>query len=194
MPSHSLDREKRILEYLHNNKKASIQDLAEAFNVSVMTIHRDLGKLEIAGHVQKKHGGVILLDTSMGGSSQHPCDMCQKPVSERTMFLVTLENGEQRRACCAHCGLMLQSRTPQVWQSLTPDFLHGHMVSAGQAVFLIESDLNICCVPSILTFGSWQDAEKFQKGFGGQLLGMDEALQYFHGTMNMPSGMSVRKK
>ncbi len=194
MPSHSLDREKRILEYLHNNKKASIQDLAEAFNVSAMTIHRDLDKLETAGHVQKRHGGVILMDPSMGVSSRYSCDMCQKPASERTMFLVTLENGEQRRACCAHCGLMLQSRTPHVWQSLTPDFLHGHMVSAGQAWFVVGSDLNICCVPSILAFGSRQDAEKFQKGFGGQLLGMNEAIQYLHGMVNMPSGVSVRRK
>jgi DeoR family transcriptional regulator, copper-sensing transcriptional repressor len=49
--------------------------------------------------------------------------------------------------------------------------------------------LNICCVPSVLTFGSRQEAEKFQKGFGGQLLGMDETVKHLQGMMHMHSGM-----
>ncbi|MBK9778682.1 MAG: DeoR family transcriptional regulator [Anaerolineales bacterium] len=35
MAANSLDREKQILEYLHNNGSASIQQLAEAFGVSI---------------------------------------------------------------------------------------------------------------------------------------------------------------
>lgn len=67
---------------------------------------------------------------------------------------------------------------------MTTDFLHGHMISANQAFYLIGSDLNICCVPSILSFGSKQEAEKFQTGFGGKLAGMDEAIQFLLGTDN----------
>ncbi len=50
------------------------------------------------------------------------------------------------------------------------------MVSANQAVYVVGSDLNVCCVPSALSFGSQQEAEKFSKGFGGRVVNMKEAL------------------
>ncbi len=190
MAANSLDREKQILEYLHNNGSASIQQLAEAFGVSNMTIHRDLNKLAESGQVLKKHGGAVL--SSSSGRVQEEasvCAMCRKPVSQRTVFIVKLDNGEELRACCAHCGLMLQSRSQNAWQSLTADYLFGHMISAGQAFYLIGSELNVCCVPSVLVFGSGSDAEKFQKGFGGQIFNMDETLKHLSGMMHMHSGM-----
>lgn len=183
MPYSSIDREKKILELLQTQGSASIQELAEAFDVSNMTIHRDLNKMELAGHIQKKHGGVTLADKP-AVSGEYACTMCNKPVSERTIFIVQLESGEQKHACCAHCGLMIQGQSKDAWQSLTADYLFGHMVSANQAFFVMGSDINVCCVPSILSFGSKQDAEKFQKGFGGILMNMNEAIHQLHGMMH----------
>ena len=189
MSPNSLDREKRILEYLHEWGSASIQKLAETLGVSNMTVHRDLNRLMATGQVQKKHGGVTLPSAGIRTQEHYVCAMCGKPVSPRTVFIVKLDDGEELRACCAHCGLMLQSRSQNAWQSLTADYLYGHMLSAGQAFYLIGSELNICCVPSVLAFSSRQDAEKFQKGFGGQLLGMDETVQHMRGMMHMQPGM-----
>jgi len=45
----SLDREKKIVEILHRQGKASILELVETFGVSSMTIHRELDKLAEAG-------------------------------------------------------------------------------------------------------------------------------------------------
>lgn len=179
----SIDREKKILELLQQQGSASIQELVDAFGVSNMTIHRDLNKLMEAGHIQKKHGGVTLASKSpISGEGQ--CAMCGKPNLERTVFILSLENGEQKRACCVHCGLMIQSQTKNVWQSLTTDYLHGHKISANQAFYLLGSDLSICCVPSILSFGSQKEAEKFRKGFGGRIANMDETLNYLHTMMH----------
>ncbi len=183
MPYSSIDREKKILEFLQTQGSASIQELADAFDVSNMTIHRDLNKLEQSGQIQKKHGGVTLAGKP-AGAGEYTCAMCNKPVSERTVFIVQLENGEQKRACCAHCGLMIQSQSGDTWQSLTPDYLHGHMASANQAIYVIGSELNICCVPSVLSFGAQQEAEKFQKGFGGTLFTIDEAIRHLQGMMH----------
>ncbi len=183
MPYSSIDREKKILELLQKQGSASIQELAEAFDVSNMTIHRDLNKMEQAGQIQKKHGGVTLADKS-SGTGEYVCAMCNKPVLGRTVFIVQIENGEQKRACCAHCGLMIQSQSKNAWQSLTADYLYGHMISANQAIYVIGSELNICCVPSVLSFGTQQEAEKFQKGFGGNLLNMKQAIQHLHGMMH----------
>lgn len=186
MPVNSIHREKQILEYLRTEGGASIHQLAGAFGVSNMTIHRDLNRLAEGGLIQKRHGGALLVDVL--DDKEPACAMCGKPVSPRTVFIVKFENGAEKRACCAHCGLMLQSRAANVWQSLTADYLYGHMISAGQAFYLTGSDVNICCVPSVLAFGSRREAEKFQKGFGGRLLDMEAALEHLRGTMHADSG------
>jgi predicted transcriptional regulator len=175
----SIDREKKIVEILQKQGSASIQELVEAFGVSSMTIHRELDKLAEAGIVQKKHGGVVLSDQSPARNANQ-CAMCNKTISERTVFIVRLESGEQKRACCAHCGLMIQSQSKDALQSLTADYLHGHIISADQADYVLGSDLTICCVPSVLSFGSRQNAEKFQKGFGGTIANIEETIQYLH--------------
>ena len=173
--SSTLNREKTIIEILQRQGNASIQELAEACGVSSMTIHRELDKLAEAGLIQKKHGGAALAEPS-----PNQCAMCGKPVSARTVFIVQLESGEQKRACCAHCGLMIQNHAKDTQQSLTADYLRGHILSAGQAVYLLNSEMAVCCMPSVLTFGSRQDAEKFQKGFGGKIANMQEAVEYLH--------------
>lgn len=175
---HSASREQNILELLKTQGSASIQELTEALQVSAMTVHRDLNRMAAAGLLQKTHGGAMLTTASTSG-----CAMCGKSVHERTVFLFSLPNGEQRRACCAHCGLMLQQGTPGASQAMTADFLHGHIVSAGQAVFLLESELTVCCVPSVLSFGSRTEAERFQKGFGGRLADFKGTLSFLHETM-----------
>jgi DeoR family transcriptional regulator, copper-sensing transcriptional repressor len=182
MTSSSIDRDKRIIEHVQERGNATIQELADVFGVSNMTIHRDLNKLTASGILHKKHGGVSLVDNS-SNSKKEQCAMCNKATSTRTVFIVQLENGDQKHACCAHCGLMLQTQMKKVSQSLTADYLHGHMISATQAIYVFGSDLNICCVPSVLSFGSQQDAEKFQKGFGGKLASMKNTIQYLQGTM-----------
>lgn len=181
----SINREKKIVEILQKQGNASIQELVEACGVSSMTIHRELNKLAEVGIVQKKHGGVLLVDQSPADNINQ-CAMCNKRISERTVFIVRLQNGEQKRTCCAHCGLMMQNQFRNILQSLTAHYLYGHMVSADQAIYILGSDLTICCVPSVLGFGSQQDAEKFQRGFGGTIANIEEALHYLHEITRAP--------
>lgn len=54
------ERELKILDYLKENKKATILDLAEQFEVHSATIRRDLTKLEREKRVKRTHGGVII--------------------------------------------------------------------------------------------------------------------------------------
>lgn len=172
-------RERQILDLMTAKGSASIEELAQACSVSTMTIHRDLARLESMGRIQKRHGSAILAENPLSRSA---CAMCGKTSSGNQTFIIHLANGEQRHTCCPHCGLMLLSASQDAWQSMTIDFLHGHMISAGQATYLLASDLTVCCVPTILTFGSRPEAERFQKGFGGIIATMQEAMRSLQET------------
>ena len=181
----SSDREKQILDLIKKKGSVSIQDLSDTLSVSTMTIHRDLNRMEEKGLIRKRHGSASLAGEELGDAS---CAMCGKSTQGKRVFIIYLANGEQKTTCCAHCGLMLLTVTKGAWQSMTMDYLYGHMISANQAIYLIGCDLNVCCVPTILTFGSRQEAERFQTGFGGTLASMDDAIQFLmgmgHGTQH----------
>ncbi|MFZ5808752.1 MAG: DeoR family transcriptional regulator [Chloroflexota bacterium] len=166
-------REKRILEYLAQKEHVSIQELAAHLSVSLMTVHRDLNRLAAEGRVRKSHGEVSL---ATPGSQTSGCAMCGKLVVDRTAFMVNLGTGIQKRTCCAHCGLLLYQQIGGL--PLAADFLHDYMVSAAQAIYLIQSDLTVCCMPSVFVFGERSEAEKFRLGFGGKLVDMTEAIRF----------------
>ena len=53
------ERRQKMLEYISNNGSATITQLSKVYDVSDMTIHRDLHILETSGFIQKTYGGVI---------------------------------------------------------------------------------------------------------------------------------------
>lgn len=56
----AMERSKKILEILHNKGSVQVNDLVKLFNVSDVTIRKDLKKLDISGIITKTHGGAIL--------------------------------------------------------------------------------------------------------------------------------------
>ncbi len=166
-------RREKILQYLQEQEFLSIQELARRLDVSLMTVHRDLNVLAAEGRLEKFRGEVRRLSLS---SDENRCALCGKRLTQRTLFLLHFPDHQVKRACCAHCGLLLLAQS-QGW-ALTMDFLHEHILSATHAVYLVESELITCCVPSVLSFGSPQEAEKFRMGFGGRLCSMQEAIDF----------------
>lgn len=53
------ERQSRIERYIHQHFSVSVKELSEQFNVSPMTIRRDLELLQQKGLVVRVHGGVI---------------------------------------------------------------------------------------------------------------------------------------
>ncbi|HRE29958.1 MAG TPA: DeoR family transcriptional regulator, partial [Anaerolineales bacterium] len=97
-------RRRTILQLLQKRGSIAVSDLTKRFGVSRMTIHRDLNKLVSEGSVEKARGEVRLPKRPI--DAEEGCLMCGKPVPVRTAFVIRRDNGEQHRACCAHCGLM----------------------------------------------------------------------------------------
>lgn len=53
-------RQTQILELLNRQGEVSVRDLAERYQVSVMTVRRDLALLEESGELTRTHGGAFL--------------------------------------------------------------------------------------------------------------------------------------
>ena len=54
----TIERQRRILAWVTEQGSCTAQELATQFEVSIMTVHRDLDELERRGAVRKFHGGV----------------------------------------------------------------------------------------------------------------------------------------
>ncbi|RUS42456.1 DeoR/GlpR transcriptional regulator [Cohnella sp. AR92] len=61
-------RQHEILKLLELNQQMTIADLAEKFNVSQMTIRRDLDQLQSEGKIQRSHGGAVKVKRFMGAN------------------------------------------------------------------------------------------------------------------------------
>lgn len=61
-------RRQKLVAYLQEHHSATIQELADHFTVSHMTVRRDVDKLAASGPIKVIHGGVIFQN---GGSPEH---------------------------------------------------------------------------------------------------------------------------
>lgn len=169
-------RQLYILEWLQEQGSLTVEQLAGRFGVSAMTIHRDLHQLAAEGRVRKVRGGVVPVPAPAESAGARPrCVMCGKRASPRTAWVVTSTNGEQRHACCSHCGLLHLRHAAAVQSALAADFLYGRMVNVYQAYFVVGSDVTLCCMPSVLCLATRQEAERFRQGFGGIVMDFFEA-------------------
>jgi hypothetical protein len=95
-----------------------------------------------------------------------------------------MSDGKQHHACCAHCGLLaLPALGAAVASVLVTDYLYGRAVNARSATYVVNPALNLCCAPTTLAFQTQIDAERFQQGFGGQVLNLDDALAVLQSVM-----------
>jgi DeoR/GlpR family transcriptional regulator of sugar metabolism len=56
------ERQQKILQKIEHRRAARVSELSKLFNVSEMTIRRDLEKLSDEGLIERVHGGVLSID------------------------------------------------------------------------------------------------------------------------------------
>jgi DeoR family transcriptional regulator, copper-sensing transcriptional repressor len=182
-------RQRHILELLGARHLLTIQELAAELGVSAMTIHRDLNKLASGGRLVKTHGGAALLSPASSiASAPSSCAMCNRLVAERSAVILLSERFGRLTACCPHCGLALLERQ-NFDLMLVTDFLYCQTVSAYDATYLVGSDVAPCCRPGVLAFVGADAAERFQRGFGGQIMSFQQVRRHLHCSMSV-SGRS----
>ncbi len=170
------ERRAKLLAWLWEAHTLTIDAIAQHFHVSCMTVHRDLAELVRTGAVVKQRGRVSLRSAQPDVTADAAvCAHCGKPVHHRAAWIVTLADGRRWQACCAHCGLLELKGMMDIRSALATDFLYGQMVNVFQAAYVLGSDVTLCCVPSVLCFASRLEAERYQRGFGGQVLDFNAA-------------------
>ena len=60
-----IERQEQILEYINQTQKANTAALAAKFNVSKVTIRRDIEALAASGLIVKTHGGALATNNSL---------------------------------------------------------------------------------------------------------------------------------
>ena len=182
-----MNRKEKILEILHEKKEVTVKELANIFNVSEMTIYRDIKYLEKQGEIIRKHGS-ILLNTKENKETKtvDTCPICEKPITRAHPYKIKIENKKTLEACCEHCGFLLhkQYHDKQV-SAITYDFITENPITAFNAYYVVGSSAKPCCSPSVIPFSSKEDADKFAKGFGGKVLSFLEAYNEIVNTMNI---------
>src|SRR5512140_456923 len=100
------DRQQQILELLQTRQRISTEEIRAQFDISPATASRDIHALVLAGLAVKASLGVKLALPGDQASQEKKCSYCNGSINERTVFIIQMEDGSQRNACCCHCGLM----------------------------------------------------------------------------------------
>ncbi|MBM7097454.1 MULTISPECIES: DeoR family transcriptional regulator [Alteribacter] len=180
------ERKKRILNWIDEEEYIRITELSKRLNVSEMTIYRDIQSLSEKGLLNRSSGGVTKKHTSTHEGT-NICAYCKKGLHRRQQVQLIFKDQKVEELCCAHCGLLrYQEVDIEVSHLLCKDFLDDSTMSASMTHFLIGSDQVMnCCYPQTLPFASREQAVRFQKGFGGQLCTLKEALSELNKQMNV---------
>lgn len=192
-----LERQNRIKELVFERINMKISELSKELDVSEMTVHRDLKSLIDEGFVVKTFGGITLAQKyhkRQDVSTTNNCIICHHHITERLSYRLILHHHHVESLCCAHCGLIRQHQLgEEVMQAFCHDFLRHTTISATIAWYVMGTSVDIhCCQPQVLTFERREEAEKFVKGFGGQMLTFAEATRRLMNHMTGSDGSGTR--
>ncbi len=178
------DRQQQLLDILHTRLKISTEEIKRRFSISAATASRDIHALVLSGKAIQTSHGIKLAPPPEPIIQERKCFFCGGAITDRTVFIIQMEDGSQRSACCPHCGLMAIDQ-PGTQNALVRDFIYGRMVNAGQAIYVLGSTVNLCCEPSVLGFLSQEEAERFQTGFGGKTYTLETVLSELKKSMKL---------
>jgi biotin operon repressor len=158
-------RQQEILRLIKQKGNLSVEELRKTFGISQATAYREIQELSQMGLAAKTTGGISQLENLPAR-----CIQCRGETNARTAFIIEQKDGEKFSACCSHCGMMALSNNRNVSTAMTIDFIYGKMLNVSQAWYVLNSSVILCCSPSILSFSSRDDADRFSRGFGGEVM------------------------
>ena len=133
----TLERQNEILEYLKQNKTATVRDLAMRLYVSDATIRRDLAEMEMLGLLRRSHGGAVLLEKNR----------------DELSVLVRMEQNADAKRVISELTIPLLEPHASFWldSSSTVRFLSTLWRPSGKTVFTtgIQTSLELSKLPDM---------------------------------------------
>ena len=195
LPAQRLAQIRKLIQSHHSLK---ITDLSNMFNVSEMTIHRDIKVLVEEGIAAKTFGGITLISKEVEQeTNRDDCVFCHRQINPRLAYRLILPNNRIESTCCCHCGLLRHRQLgDQVIQALCYDFFLQTTISAPLAWYVMNTSVDVrCCQPQALAFENLEHASGFIKGFGGTVLSFPQSLEQVHISMgNEPRTCCKKEK
>lgn len=115
------------------------------------------------------------------------CVKCGMDLSKyaHTRYVVTTTDGQEYPTCGAQCGLTLHLRLQDKWKSAkATDILSNRSFEAPNGFYVHKSSVVTDMAPGFIAFSLRDHAERFSKGFGGQVVTYEEALEIWKKQMN----------
>jgi Spy/CpxP family protein refolding chaperone len=119
----------------------------------------------------------LVLAIASTSLAEEGCPGCGLEISEASpKFTVYYNDGAEKTFGCPHCA-MREILKGNMKSAKAMDYLRREMIDAKEAFYLKDTEVGGCCEPFWLSFATRKEAEKFSKGFGGEVLAYDEALK-----------------
>jgi hypothetical protein len=114
------------------------------------------------------------------------CAICGMDTSKypHTRYVVRTTDGRRFTTCGVQCGLTLHVKLKDKWNSASAtDLLSNRAFDATKGYYVYKSSAITDMAPGFVAFKLITHAEKFAKGFGGEVVSYDQALSLWKKQM-----------
>lgn len=103
-----------------------------------------------------------------------------------SIYTIKWKDGNVSRTCGVQCGLTQQLKKADNFKSSSAtDLISNRQFPAADGFYVFKSSVTTDMGPGFIAFKTRSNAEKFQKGFGGEVLTHQEALKTWAKTKKM---------
>ncbi|MEN8189107.1 MAG: nitrous oxide reductase accessory protein NosL [Thermodesulfobacteriota bacterium] len=122
---------------------------------------------------------LLSASTVAQAGDKNQCLMCGMKLENysHVRYTVTDTSSKQYVTCGVQCGLLLQVNLAGKFKNSTmTDLISHRTIPAEKGWYVFKSSAITDMAPGLIGFWKKSEAEKFIKGFGGELLEYDQAL------------------
>ena len=187
-----IPQKEKILQLIKTGKSDTVAGISELLGISKMSVYRYARALINEGKISKTFNKLFPYSAGSPASVKEAavsvlpvkCGICSKQITDERLKITVnyKETGKKEDFCCAHCAVMAAVHTIADLNSVSSimgrDFIYGNPLDLRNAFLLLKTEVIPCCSPPILVFARKDDAEKFRKGFGGEIRSFDEIISH----------------
>ncbi|MCL4321610.1 MAG: hypothetical protein M1273_03175 [Deltaproteobacteria bacterium] len=180
-------QKERVFELVRSGKADTVSEISGILNLSKMSVYRYVRALAHEGKISKTFNKLYPYSEAEIAGEKSPvtgkCEICSKQITdERLKVVINFKDGRKLQFCCAHCAIIAAVHSVDDLNSISSimgmDFIYGNPLDIRNGFLLFKTDVIPCCSPPILVFARQSNAERFQAGFGGDIISFDDIISH----------------